>query len=150
MRRIARDDIGLSDGTFILKGSSVVVSSRTMWDPEVYERPNEFDGRRFLRMRMTPGNEHIAQLVSTSPHHLGFGHGQHACPGRFFASNQAKVILTHLLLKYDWKLSRGSENPQVHAFAFSLRADPSVKMEYRRRAPEIDLDERLADSGKWL
>ena len=89
-------------------------------------------------MRENDGQEHVAQLVSTSPDHLGFGHGKHACPGRFFASNEAKIILIHLLLKYDWRLPEGNPPPQVRPFAFSLRADPFTKMEYRPRLPEID------------
>ena len=110
-----------------------------MWNPEVYDKPYEWDGRRFLRMRETAGagQEHLAQLVSTSPDHLGFGHGQHACPGRFFASNEAKVILIHLLLGYDWRLPDAAPEPRVRPYAFGLRADPTVKMEYRRRKPEV-------------
>jgi cytochrome P450 len=109
-----------------------------MWDANVYDKPQEWDGKRFLRMRETPGQENAAQLVTTSPDHLGFGHGQHACPGRFFASNEAKIILIHLLLKYDWRLPAGAPEPKVRTWAFSLRTDPLTKMEYRRRTPEIE------------
>ena len=137
MRRIASDNVELSDGTFIPRGSAIAVSAHSMWDPEVYDKPQDWDGRRFLRMRETAGQEHQAQLVSTSPDHLGFGHGQHACPGRFFASNEAKVILIHLLLKYDWRLFEAAPLPQLHYYGFSIRADPATKMEYRRRTPEI-------------
>ncbi|KAI3397101.1 hypothetical protein diail_11244 [Diaporthe ilicicola] len=41
----------------------------------------DFDGHRFLRMRQTPGKENQAHFVTTGPDSLGFGHGQHACPG---------------------------------------------------------------------
>lgn len=139
MRRIASDNVEFSDGTFICRGTSIAASAHSMWDPEVYGKPHEWDGRRFLRMREAAGagQEHLAQLVSTSPDHLGFGHGQHACPGRFFASNEAKVILIHLLLSYDWRLPAAAPVPRVRSYAFALRADPTVKMEYRRRKPEI-------------
>jgi cytochrome P450 len=139
MRRIASEEVEFSDGTFVPRGSSIAVSAEGMWDAKVYDRPREWDGRRFLRLRETAGQEHAAQLVSTSADHLGFGHGQHACPGRFFAGNEAKVILIHLLLKYDWRLPEDAAEPQIRHYAFSLRADPFTKMEYRRRSPEIDL-----------
>lgn len=32
---------------------------------------------------------------------LGFGFGRHACPGRFFALNEMKVFIAHMLLNYD-------------------------------------------------
>lgn len=44
-------------------------------------------------------------LVTTSPDHLALGHGEHACPGRFFAAIEIKILLCHLLLKYEWELS---------------------------------------------
>jgi cytochrome P450 len=137
MRRIASDNVEFSDGTFIPRGGAIAVSAHSMWDPEVYDKPQDWDGRRFLHMRETAGQEHMAQLVSTSPDHLGFGHGQHACPGRFFASNEAKVILIHLLLKYDWRLLEDAPLPRLHYYGFSIRADPGTKMEYRHRNPEI-------------
>ena len=40
-------------------------------------------------------------LVSTSPDYLPFGHGRHACPGRFFAANELKLLLAYMILNYD-------------------------------------------------
>ncbi|KAJ1325847.1 tenellin biosynthesis cytochrome P450 monooxygenase [Microdochium nivale] len=40
-------------------------------------------------------------LVSTSDKFMGFSHGSHACPGRFFAANQLKIALAHIALHYD-------------------------------------------------
>ncbi|AEO62025.1 hypothetical protein MYCTH_2312925 [Thermothelomyces thermophilus ATCC 42464] len=139
MRRLASDNIRFSDGTSIRKGSMVAVTARKHWDAGVYEKPEAWDGRRFLRMRETPGREHVAQMVSTGPDYLSFGHGQHACPGRFFAANEAKVVLIHLLLKYDWRLSPDAPRPRIRHYGWTLRADPTTTMQYRRRRPEIDL-----------
>ena len=55
-------------------------------------------------MRDQPGNDKKLQSVTTSPYQLNFGHGPHACPGRFFAVYQIKVILAHLLRYYDMRL----------------------------------------------
>ena len=133
MRRIATEDIILSDGTILPKGDMVAVSLHNQWDSKVHDRPSEWDGRRFLRMRETvPGKDKLAQLVSTSQEHLAFGHGQHACPGRFFAANEIKIALIHTLLKYDWRLLPG-EKPQPRFFGFSSNADPFLKVEIRRR-----------------
>ncbi|KND88645.1 Ent-kaurene oxidase [Tolypocladium ophioglossoides CBS 100239] len=43
-------------------------------------------------------------MVTTSDHHFAFGHGRHACPGRFFVAHELKLIMAHLLLNYDVKM----------------------------------------------
>lgn len=43
------------------------------------------------------------QFVSVSPNSLTFGYGRHACPGRFFAANEIKMILARTLLEWDIK-----------------------------------------------
>ncbi|WYZ38065.1 hypothetical protein EsH8_II_001571 [Colletotrichum jinshuiense] len=107
MRRIATKDIQLSSGFVIRKGDKLIVDSTTMWDSAYHENADKFDGYRFLKMRQESGKANAAQLASTSPDQMGFGHGLHSCPGRFFASNEVKVVLSHLLLKYDWKILDG-------------------------------------------
>ncbi len=138
MRRIALADVKLSDGTKIHKDETVAVSCHRMWDPEVYENPEQWDAYRFYKMRGVPGKENLAQLVSTSDTHLGFGHGQHACPGRFFAANEVKIAVIHLLMMYDWRLPEGAV-PKTRAYGFSLTADPTLMVEVRRRQEEIEI-----------
>lgn len=134
----------LSDGTYIARGSATAVSAEKMWDPSVYPDPNKFDGYRFYREREN-GADAANQLVTTSTNHMGFGHGMHSCPGRFFASNEAKVVLCHLLMKYDFKLAPG-EKPKVSQFGFTFEADAGVKVSIRRREEEIDLSAKDAEN----
>lgn len=129
MRRVAVSDLTLSDGTEIQKGSYVAVSAHKMWEEK------QWDGYRFYKQRQVPGQEHTAQLVNTGPEHLGFGHGAHACPGRFFAANEVKIVLVHVLGKYDWRLV-GEGTPKARVFGFGMIADPMVKVEVRRRVGE--------------
>ncbi|KAL6406725.1 p450 monooxygenase [Ilyonectria robusta] len=76
---------------------------------------------------------------------MGFGHGMHSCPGRFFASNEAKVALCHLLMKYDFKLAPG-EKPKVSQFGFTFEADAAVKVLIRRRKEEIELSAKVTEN----
>ena len=138
MRRYTMEDVTLSDGLFIPKGVQVAVSSRLHWDPTVYPEPEKFDGYRFIKMAQDPGKEKLANLVTTSPEHLGFGHGKHACPGRFFASNEIKIALAHMLLKYEFKLSQGSD-PKVFTMGWTLNSNPGVDLLVRRRKEEVVL-----------
>ncbi|EER37602.1 cytochrome P450 monooxygenase [Histoplasma capsulatum H143] len=133
MRRLAEEDIELSDKTFLPKGELIVVACDKMWDPDTYPNPSTFDPYRFVKLREKPGHEMSAQLVSTSPEHLGFGFGKHACPGRFFAANEIKIVLCHILLKYDVKLADGCE-PRIRSNGLSLYADPIARISIRRRA----------------
>ncbi|CAJ2507529.1 Uu.00g087150.m01.CDS01 [Anthostomella pinea] len=138
IRRYIEKDTKLSDGTVLPKGNFIIVSAEKMWDPEVYSDPQEWDPYRFLKIRQDPGNESWAQLASTSPEHMGFGHGQHACPGRFFAANEVKVALVHLLMKYDFKFSEAGE-PKVFPYGWSIVADPRARLMVKRRQEEIEL-----------
>ncbi|KAI9155751.1 Cytochrome P467 monooxygenase [Paramyrothecium foliicola] len=138
-RRLALEDVTLPDGMTIKKGQKLAVGLTHMWSEEHYKDALKFDPYRFLRMRETPGEDHMAHLVSTSPDHLGFGHGVHACPGRFFASNEVKIALCHLLLKYDWKLPDGPK-PQPISSGMSFNTNPNAKLLIRRRKEEIDFN----------
>ena len=46
-----------------------------------------------------------------SPDSLEFGHGSHACPGRFFAINVVKATLIAIILRYDLKFRTGEDQP---------------------------------------
>lgn len=43
-------------------------------------------------------------LPTTGPDFLVFGHGRHACPGRFFAAAELKPILARALLRCDFEI----------------------------------------------
>ncbi|KAF4845243.1 Cytochrome P450 monooygenase 1 [Colletotrichum siamense] len=137
MNRKTVEDIQLPDGTFLARGASIVVSAERMWDPKVYANPLEFDGYRYFKERSGP-NDAVSQLVSTSTSHMGFGHGMHSCPGRFFAGNEAKVILAHFLLKYDFEFAE-NQTPKYMEYGFTCESDSTVKVSVRRRKEEIDL-----------
>jgi cytochrome P450 len=140
MRRLATEDITLRDGRRIPKDSMVAVSAHWSWDESFYENPNQFDGYRFYKMSQNPKTEQMSHLVATSPQHIAFGHGKHACPGRFFATNEVKIALVHILLKYDFKLDESSPPPKVFKMGWMMQSDPQAKILVRRRKEEISLD----------
>ncbi|KAI6369733.1 hypothetical protein MCOR25_004362 [Pyricularia grisea] len=165
-RKVMRN-ITLSDGTRLPKGAILMVASATkLRDSEIYERPNEFDARRFLRLRDDSSNT-ANQYVSTSNEMFAFGeqhtifgkvfkmqgfhadvnehgvtkgHGRHACPGRFLASSELKVALAHMLLKYDWELDVTDTKPRFFDNETAHMTSPMVKLRVRRRREEINLD----------
>ncbi|KAF4852517.1 Cytochrome P450 monooxygenase eqxH [Colletotrichum siamense] len=140
MNRTAIKRVTLPSGLVLEEGDRCMADLGSMVDPEVYENPEVFDGYRYLRMREDPKLESKAHLVSTSSIHLGFGHGKHACPGRFFASNEVKVLLCHLLYKYDWKID-GPYEHTIREFGISLSSGDGLKVSFRRRENlAVDID----------
>lgn len=102
--RRALKEVRLSDGAIIPAGAFVCMATRSIArDSENYPDPDRFDGMRFYKRWVSSSEQdaHRHQLVSTGPDNLAFGHGNFACPGRFFAAAQAKVILATILLQFD-------------------------------------------------
>ncbi|TVY73594.1 Cytochrome P450 monooxygenase easM [Lachnellula suecica] len=139
MHRLAMEDVELPGGVKIRKGERMGISSHKMWSGPEWENPETFDGYRFLNRRKTPGFEHKSLLISTSADHTAFSHGKHACPGRFFAANEVKIAMVHLILKYDMKL-KDAKDAKWFEYGLSMSANPFAKISVRRRKEEIDLD----------
>ncbi|GME28683.1 putative cytochrome p450 protein [Neofusicoccum parvum] len=113
MIRSPTEDVTLSDGTRLPKNSMIAIPAVYMRDPAIYgPTADQFDGHRFLGLREQTGQENKWQFVTTSPEMFAFGHGMHACPGRFFASNEVKIAIGHLLLSYDWKFDEKLRRPK--------------------------------------
>ncbi|KAI6360231.1 hypothetical protein MCOR03_006256 [Pyricularia oryzae] len=138
LRKVLKD-ITLNDGFVIKKGTKVSTDSNLMMDENIYPDPHRYNPYRFTEMRQN-GNENKAHLVSVSPTHFGFGHGIHACPGRFFAANEVKIALAHMLLKYDWKLAEGTAELEGVQNGINYNVNPNIKLLIRRRREELDLE----------
>ncbi|KAK3715252.1 hypothetical protein LTR37_007219 [Vermiconidia calcicola] len=81
-------------------------------DPEIYDDANTYDAFRFYRnpkvasaeahgrTESPAGSGHV-ELINTSEIFLAFGHGRHACPGRFVAAYELKLIIAYIAMHYD-------------------------------------------------
>ncbi|KXX80410.1 Fumitremorgin C monooxygenase [Madurella mycetomatis] len=130
LERIASIDTVLPDGKVIPRGSHIMVDSTDLWNPAVYPNPDQFDAYRFLRRRQA--GDKSSQFIQSSPDYNVFGGGRHICPGRFFASNELKLALAHLLSKYEIRLAKGCE-PKNLQRGFYAMADPFTRLEVRRK-----------------
>ncbi|KAK0629045.1 cytochrome P450 [Bombardia bombarda] len=70
-------------------------------------------------------------MVTTSDAHLSFGHGRHACPGRFFVAHELKIMLAYLLQNYDIKPL--SERPKPMWIGQTIVPPLQATIEVRRR-----------------
>jgi len=132
--RLARTPLTLSDGTYIPKGTVVAAAATpTHTDDENYTNPEVFDPFRFSDIRGEDGQGTKHQFVHTSVDYLPFGHGKRACPGRFFAANQLKAMLAHIVLNYDVKFEKEGVRPANEWFALTIEPCPSSKVLFRKR-----------------
>ncbi|KAF8549780.1 cytochrome P450 [Imleria badia] len=134
LQRKALKDFTFSDGTFVPKGTMIAAASRSVHrDEAVYERALAFDPFRFAHLREEEDKGVKHQYISTTPEYLPFGHGRHACPGRFFAATELKTMLAHIVVMYDVKLEGNATRPQPLHFATVILSNPSAKVMFRRR-----------------
>ncbi|KAJ7124671.1 cytochrome P450 [Mycena crocata] len=153
---IAPDGFTFSDGTTVPHGAFLSVPGDvTHFDEANYANANVFDGFRFSRMReVRAGASHDSDdlagdnadsektgifnrhMVSTAPDHVVFGHGRHACPGRFFAATELKAMLAHILINYDVKAETAGVRPADTWFAMLRMPNPKAKIWVRRREQE--------------
>ncbi|EJD07464.1 cytochrome P450 [Fomitiporia mediterranea MF3/22] len=128
-------DLNLSDGTFLPAGSFVAANVVGMHrDESHYPDADKFDGFRFAKLREQSAKESVKhQMVNTSPEYLAFGHGRHACYGRFFAVNELKMMMACLILNYDVKAEVEGVRPENVYHRSRLSPNPTAKILLRRR-----------------
>ncbi|KAI9641427.1 hypothetical protein NHQ30_010234 [Ciborinia camelliae] len=103
--------------------------------------PSIFSPFRYSSLRTTPGNESKYQFVTTSKESMNFGHGNHACPGRFFAGVEIKTVMVELLKGWDVRLvgdgegveQRGGERPANGFWSVTVSPNSKAEVEFRRR-----------------
>ncbi|KAH8878739.1 cytochrome P450 [Thozetella sp. PMI_491] len=134
MHRVLLREARLSDGMVLPKGSHISMPVNAIQnDPEVTPNPEKFDGFRYYYLRQGDGQGHMHQFSTTQDRILNFGHGSNACPGRFSASLEIKIILVRLLMDYEFKFKHGNVRPpnlRAHEFIFP---NPDAEIFIRRR-----------------
>ncbi|KAI2470863.1 cytochrome P450 [Annulohypoxylon bovei var. microspora] len=144
---VRKEGIDTPDGVHIPRGTVVCAPSYPVFhDPAVYPEPREFKPFRFAERRAAaPAADHEGEkdpsyiqkarlaFATTSPEYCAFGHGRHACPGRFFAASELKLILAYLVLNYDFQI----QEKRPENFWFGMNRVPPMKatiMVRRRKA----------------
>ncbi|KAF2128092.1 putative cytochrome P450, partial [Dothidotthia symphoricarpi CBS 119687] len=131
--RIVQNPITLSDGTRLPTGTHICLASEaTSKDARLIPHADKFDGFRYYKMGQNSEEAHKHQFATTDKNHLHFGHGKYACPGRFLAANELKIVLASLITRYDMKYPEGQARPaNLNADEF-LYSDPATKVLLRR------------------
>lgn len=114
--------------------TNVAISAAATSGITSFDNADSFDGFRHARARAAPDAANRHQLVTTGPTATSFGHGPHACPGRYFAANEIKVLIAELLIKYDLKFADGEGRPKNMLLpGGAVFANPQAKVLFRAR-----------------
>ncbi|CZT23695.1 uncharacterized protein RCC_09409 [Ramularia collo-cygni] len=96
-------DIPLSNGEVVKAGTLIGFPTLAIQrDPEFYENPLEFDGYRFFN---ADDNISAVRSVTQSRTYLPFGYGTQTCPGRFLATETAKIVFAKFLVDYEMRFT---------------------------------------------
>ncbi|KAG6333854.1 hypothetical protein ID866_5229 [Astraeus odoratus] len=133
MLRKVLKDFTFSDGRIVPRGCYIAAPQYAVHhDEEMYTSPNNFDPLRFVELR----DDKRQQTITLSPDFLTFGHGKHACPGRFYATIVQKLVFARILSLYDLKLEEDApKSPRTIEFGIFLTPDPSTRILLRKRVP---------------
>ncbi|KAJ6604022.1 cytochrome P450 [Mycena sp. CBHHK59/15] len=123
-----------SNGVHLPKGTFLVAATHaTHHDDANYEHAEVFEGFRFAREEQ---RDIKLQMATPDIKYLSFGLGRHACPGRFFAVHELKIMLAYILENYDVKLE-GTERPPSEWFGTMSGANRTANVLFRKRADVV-------------
>jgi cytochrome P450 len=119
-RKVMTHGVETDTGIQLPKGTLIsFLSQPAHADDDIYEDSLKYDPFRYSRVREAasgPAKDNTNKLsfVSTSPDYLPFGHGKHACPGRFLIDFELKMIIAYVLMNYDIKFPEeyGGKRPE--------------------------------------
>ncbi|KAJ3959925.1 hypothetical protein N0V92_003421 [Colletotrichum tropicale] len=125
--------VTLPNGQIIPTGVILEVPSHAInYDETIHASPDVFDALRSYKIRKDKEAALKSKIVGDTS--LAFGYGRNACPGRFFAANEMKMILATTFLKYDLKMPDGcTERYKNLTFGSQSVPDPTKTIMMRLR-----------------
>ena len=134
LQRWTRKPFTFSNGLHVPAGYTIHSAAEMLQTDSVHhgEHAAEFDPWRWADIRQDDAESLKHQMVATGSTLLHFGHGKHACPGRFFAANELKGMLAHFVLEYDVRFKEGENHPPSLVFAANI-IPAKAQIEVRKR-----------------
>ncbi|TLS23365.1 uncharacterized protein PpBr36_06197 [Pyricularia pennisetigena] len=135
---VAAGGVTTPSGLHVPRGGWVCLPAYgVLHDEAVYPGAEEFRSFRFSDARADDGGGATSYVErarnafpTTKPEFLAFGHGRHACPGRFFAALELKMMMAYIVLNYD--ISPREKTPNMW-FGVNRVPDMTAKIRVQRR-----------------
>ncbi|KAF2001345.1 cytochrome P450 [Amniculicola lignicola CBS 123094] len=118
----------LKDGVVVPKGALVASPATALcMDPAIHPDPYLFSPFREDNARMP--------VTTLTRNKLAFGWGTQACPERFFAAKEIKLIAARILMDYDIEINPEAQSMRRYYDVEDLRVlNPGIRLQMRRRA----------------
>ena len=150
---VAPKGVTMNNGMHLPQGTRLGTATYSIHhDDSVYDHALTYDAFRFSRARETAlenghgaanggaSKEDLAKVlesknlstVTTSDTFLSFGHGRHACPGRFFAAMEMKLLVGYIVMNYD--VEPMAVRPPNSFMGGTVLPPMKAKISVRRRA----------------
>ncbi|KIM39577.1 hypothetical protein M413DRAFT_447055 [Hebeloma cylindrosporum] len=134
MQRVAVNDYTFSDGTTVPSGTTIAIAlDNVHLNEKYYPNALTFDPWRFVKLKEQDATGKRFDIVTTGLDSLAFGYGRHACPGRYFAACELKLMFAHAVMNYDVKLEDEGVRPKDMWVASSCVPNPKAKVMFRKR-----------------
>ncbi|PYI32539.1 putative cytochrome P450 [Aspergillus indologenus CBS 114.80] len=121
-------------GLHLPRGVRVCVPAHAIHrDPLNYADPLTFHPFRFCDSEDIAASDRkkALSIATTTDAFLVFGHGRHACPGRFFAAQTMKLMLAYLVRHYD--VEPIDHGPEKEVQVGTARPSAQLCLRVRRR-----------------
>jgi cytochrome P450 len=157
LRVVMVDDLRTEDGILLPKGAMVsILGAPAQCDEENFIDPFHFDPFRFSRIREAAaagseetmvkdengkmGQAEKLTFVSTGSQHLAFGHGRHACPGRFLLDFELKMMIAYLVTNYDFEFPKeyGGQRPKGAWMAEAYMPPAAGRIRVKRKTANCE------------
>lgn len=154
--------VTLHDGVVLPKGVHICFPAGAISrDPTFVKNPLAFDGFRWCKdpkdryalspelaksalIDQTDNKEDSAPnapsgFVTVTATNMGFGYGRQTCPGRFFAANTTKTILSRLILDYDFRFAGGKDakRPPNACIGEHILPNLTAELEFQKKHMEF-------------
>ncbi|KAK6222849.1 hypothetical protein LQW54_000658 [Pestalotiopsis sp. IQ-011] len=139
VKRVPTTTWTFKDGLEIPAGTTFAFPSfQHNLDPSINPDPEVFDAKRYLREREELGNTHKYHFASIAEDSINWGAGLHACPGSFFAQETLKLMLIHLLTKYDIKYDGAfGDIPKYLKYDLYIFPNPALSLLFMERMTNL-------------
>ncbi|KAF9891035.1 hypothetical protein FE257_005294 [Aspergillus nanangensis] len=134
-QRVAKVPFTFSDGFTVPKGAQICFPAGPMSrDNDLTPDALAYDAFRWCKNPKSTGTS----LVSVGYTNIHFGYGRLACPGRFYAANTTKAILSRLLVEYDIEYQPGRrERPKHLRIGEQIMPSMSITVLIRERGVRV-------------
>jgi len=111
--RVAAEDVTLAEGVEVVKGSTLMVCMQGVHhNPDIWKEPLAYKPERFLQQQEQDGTEKSIPPFTFLP----FIEGPRMCLGQYLSLLESKIVLSLLLMHFQFELQNPVEAGRKHPF----------------------------------